>query len=62
MKTEFNYEDLNLSKKDFELAVKGLIDKGLLEEVLIEGQIKYRLTKIGMIVGGHLDSDPKFQN
>ena len=58
----FSSKDSDMNKQEFMLAIEGLIDKGLVEEVIIDGERHYRLTEIGLMIGKHLDSNIKDQN
>jgi len=59
----FSIEDCDfMSKNEFEKAIQGLLSKGIMEEVMVDGQIKYRLTKVGEQIGPHLTSDITEQN
>ena len=58
----FSMEDVGMSKSEFDLAIKGLIEKGLVEEVIVGDEVNYRLTDICIKLESHLDSDIKDQN
>lgn len=59
----FNFDDnFDLSKSDFDKAVKGLIEHGLLESVVVDGEIFYKLNNLGLQVVSHLYTDNKFKN
>ena len=58
----FSNEEIGMRSDEFSLAINGLISKGLVEEVVIDGVINYRLTNIGVQIGSHLDSNIKEQN
>ena len=58
----FSNEDIPMSSSEFALAIKGLLDKGLVEEVIVDGEINYRLTSIGCQIGPHMTSVVKEQN
>lgn len=50
------------SSTDVLMAISGLLDKGLLEEVLVNGQVKYKLTSSGFAVKNHMTSKPSSRN
>lgn len=59
----FDNEDCEfMSANSFHEAVIGLIEKGLVEEVVVDGEVKYQLTKLGEQIGPHLNSDLPEQN
>lgn len=59
----FSIEDCDLMSADsFKKAIMGLIEKGIIEKVILDGEVKYRLTKIGEQIGPHLSSDITEQN
>lgn len=59
----FNNEDCDfMSAESFHKAIRGLIEKGILEEVILDGEVKYQLTKVGEQIGPHLTSDLAEQN
>lgn len=59
----FNNEDCDfMSAGSFHEAILGLIEKGIIEEVILDGEVKYRLTKVGEQIGPHLTSDITEQN
>ena len=59
----FNYSvDSGVSEQDFKTALQGLIEKGLVQEIVEDGQIKYKLTPMGRAVGKHLDSNHSDKN
>lgn len=64
MKNEpFSYSaSSGMSEKDFDEAIQGLIEKGLVEEVMVDGEVQYRLTLVGQAVGHHMESDPTNRN
>jgi len=47
---------------DITSALTALVNKGLVEEVIVDGEIQYRLTSIGEKVADHLGSDSKDRN
>lgn len=59
----FTYETImGLSNKEFKEAVSNLIDKGIVEEVIIDGEVEYKVTYIGLQIYNHLYSDKSEQN
>lgn len=58
----FCFEDLSLSWSDFNLAMKEMMQHGLVSSFEEEGVIYYQLTDIGLAVGKHLTSDHKMAN
>lgn len=58
----FCKEDSDLSSSDFDKAISGLLDKGLVEKLIIDGVEHFILTDIGAAIGQHMDSDPSKQN
>ena len=64
-KAPFSFKDVNnadMSELEFETAMLGLIQKGLAEKIIINDEIHYMITDLGLAVGSHLDSDPTTQN
>ena len=61
-KDTFSIEDIGMSKTEFDLAIKGLIEKGLVEEVIVGDEVNYRLTDVCIKLESHLDSDISEQN
>ena len=61
-KISFKKEDCGMTEDDFNLAIDGLIEKGLVKEEIIEGKIFYYLTDIGVGVGSHIESDYSNRN
>ena len=58
-----SFSDLNLEHFSMlDEALNSLIDDGLVEEVIINGEVKYQLTSIGRSVGMHLQSDISTHN
>jgi hypothetical protein len=55
-------EDSDMTIEEFDSAMKGLVAKGLMEEVIVNGEPKYRLTPMGRSVGQHMNSTTKDQN
>jgi DNA-binding HxlR family transcriptional regulator len=51
-----------MSQKDFDEAIDGLIEKGMVQKVVIDGEVQYKLTALGQAVGGHLDSNHSDKN
>ena len=61
-KAPFSKDDVEMSDEEFEIAMRGLIDKGLAEKIIVDNEIHYIITDLGLAVGSHLDSDPATQN
>lgn len=61
-KFSFKKEDVAMNDMEFDLAINGLIDKGLVKEEIIDGKILYYLTDIGFLVSTHIDSDSSLRN
>jgi hypothetical protein len=55
-------KDSGMSEKDFNEAIQGLIEKGMVQEVMVAGKIQYQLTSFGQAIGLHLESDASTQN
>lgn len=55
-------EESGVSNYEYDSAVAGLIDKGLVEVGEEDGEVFYYLNTIGVMVAESLDSDPKVQN
>lgn len=55
-------KELNLTDDEFNQGIKSLIEKGLVEEVIVNDEVLYKLTSNGKIVGKHMMSDPKTKN
>lgn len=51
-----------MSQADFDEAIKGLIAKGIMEEVVVDGEVKYRMSKLVRGIAPHLNSNAKDQN
>lgn len=63
MKYSFTEDDIDdMSEEDFEQAITGLIDKGLIEVVEKDGVKSYRATTLLESLEDHFDSDPKARN
>jgi hypothetical protein len=58
----FSKYDSDLPSEEFDLAVAGLLQKGLIKQLVIDGVVHYILTDMGAAVGQHIDSDPSTQN
>ena len=58
----FSKHDSDLPDDEFDRAIAGLLQKGLIEQLTIDGVVHYMLTDIGMVIGSHIDSDPSEQN
>ena len=52
----------SISQKDFDEAILGLLDKGLVEEKEINGKTEYVVTYIGEMISNNLASNPSFRN
>lgn len=70
-KTSHNSSDVvsdglsGLSLEHFQMldeALTSLINDGLVEEITINGEVKYQLTSIGRSIGMHLQSDSSTHN
>ena len=61
---KFPTGDMNASVSDveFNLAMCSLVERGLMEELLIDGVIHYQITSLGLQVGHHMDSDHRTRN
>ncbi len=53
-------EDMTL--EEFQEAVTGLIQKGLMEEIVVDGVKFYRASPLLESIRGHFESNPKDQN
>lgn len=51
-----------MSQEDFAQAIQGLVTKDVMEEVIIDGTIKYRLTDFGRSIGPHMNSNIEERN
>lgn len=61
-KDTFSSKDINMNKAEFDKAIKSLIEKGLVEEVIVGDEVNYRLTDICIKLESHLNSDISEQN
>lgn len=61
-KDPFNNENLNMPDEDFELAMKLMLEKGLVTSFVKDGEVYYKLTDTGFAIGNHLVSDPSMAN
>ena len=61
-KISFKKEDCGMNDTEFDLAINGLIEKGLVLEEIVDGQIFYYLTDIGFLVSTHIDSDSSIRS
>jgi hypothetical protein len=61
-KAPFSRDDVNMSDAEFNLAMSGLLEKGLVEELIIDGILHYQITELGLQVGSHMYSDHHTQN
>lgn len=52
----------SISQKDFDEAILGLLDKGLVEEKEINGKTEYVVTYIGEMISNNLASNLSFKN
>ena len=52
----------SISQKDFDEAIVGLLDKGLIKEEIINGKTEYVVTYIGEMISNNLNSDPLLSN
>ena len=52
------FEETGLTQFEYDSAMAGLIEKGLVEV----DKEEYYLNEMGIMVAEHLDSDPKLQN
>ena len=60
---EFYYDTLDeMTEEEFNQAMFDLVAKGLAKETIVDGEIRYELTSMGLTVGEHLTSDPSKQN
>jgi len=57
-----NQDLADLSADDLTQALNSLIERGIIEKVEADGGPRYRLTKFGVAVKKHSDSDPKERN
>jgi hypothetical protein len=63
LQSYFNEKDIpGITPAEFQTAVAGLIEKGLMEEVLVEGVRLYRPTPLLRKIKTHINSDPKTQS
>jgi hypothetical protein len=63
LQSYFNEKDIpGVTPAEFQTAVMGLIEKGLMEEVLVEGVRLYRPTPLLRKIKTHINSDPKTQS
>lgn len=64
MAKEIEFIDLeeSMSKEHFSLAIQGLVARGLMEKVVVDGRVGYRLTELGKSVGTHIHSEEKDRN
>jgi hypothetical protein len=59
----FTKDDVgNMTEEEFDEAISGLIDKGLLTVSYEDGEPIYELTQLGEVVHEHILSDPKERN
>jgi predicted transcriptional regulator with HTH domain len=63
LKNYFEEKDIKgLTQVEFQVAMIGLIEKGLMEEVEMNGKKLYRPTALARKMKSHLNSNPKTQN
>lgn len=55
-------KDMKMTEAEFDLAVNSLLSKGLIEELVIDGEKNYRITELGRTVYPHLASLPAERN
>lgn len=58
----FTRNAIKMSDQAFEEAMKGLLEKGLVEEKIIDGVKHYRVTSVGEVVYDHAKGDPSERN
>ena len=58
----FSMKDIDMNKAEFDKAIKSLIEKGLVEEVIVGDEVNYRLTDVCIKLESHLTSDISEQN
>jgi hypothetical protein len=61
-KAPFNFSDSDLQKSEFDAAIQSLVEKGMVSTIVIDGEIHYQITDLGIMVGSHIDSDPSGWN
>lgn len=52
----------SISQKDFDEAIIGLLDKGLIKEEEINGKTEYVVTYIGEMISNNLTSNSSLRN
>lgn len=63
LKSYFTEQDITgLSQAEFQVAMIGLIEKGLMEMIEKDGMRFYRPTPLARKMKSHLNSNPKTQN
>jgi len=63
LKSYFTEQDIHgLTQTEFQLAMMGLIEKGLMEMIEKDGIQFYRPTPLARKMKSHLNSNPKNQN
>jgi hypothetical protein len=54
--------DGELTQVEFDEAIDGLLEKGVIETFILNGEVDYRLTAFGKQIAPHMDSNKKNQN
>lgn len=62
IKKTFKKNEIPVSSKLFDEAMQSLLDKGLIETIDVDGDIRYRLTTLGLQIQTHMNSDPSQRN
>jgi predicted transcriptional regulator with HTH domain len=63
LKSYFTEKDIQgITAAEFQIAMVGLIEKGLMEMIEMDGTKFYRPTPLARKMKGHLNSNPKNQN
>lgn len=63
LRSYFEEKDIKgLNQAEFQIAMAGLIQKGLMEEIEMDGRKLYRPTLLAQKMKSHFKSDPKKQN
>lgn len=59
-------DDMNgpsdLTEEEITEVLEGMVAKGLLERIVDNGEVKYKLTELGLAARSHMESDPKTRN
>ena len=62
-KNLFSFDDnLGLTQQEYDEAIDGLLEKGIIESKIVDGELCYALTSSGLAVRKHSFSDPKTRN